>query len=210
MRHYAPGAPPGGGTVPAGGGGPAATHEHAAAAPRQQQPGRVERAIDLLFSGIEGVLALLLVAMLAMVLGNVLLRYAFGTGIVVSEELSRLGLVWITFAGAVVAWRRGAHLGVDNLVQALPRAGRWVCALLAEALTVLCCVLVVIGTWQQHEVSLSTNSLVAGIPLIWMYGMGYVAGGGIGLLSLHKLLRLLAGGPRSVEDLPHETAQVVA
>lgn len=197
MRHYAPGAPLGSG--PARGAGPAT----------QSQP-RAGRAVDLLFAGIEGLLALLLVAMLAMVLGNVLLRYVFGTGIVVSEELSRLGLVWITFAGAVVAWRRGAHLGVDNLVQALPRAGRWICAVLAEALTVLCCVLVVIGTWQQHAVSLSTTSLVAGIPLIWMYGMGYVAGGGIGLLSLHKLLRLLAGGPRAVEDLPHETAQVVA
>lgn len=172
--------------------------------------GPAGRLADLLFAGIEGLLALLLVGMLVMVLGNVLLRYAFGTGIVVSEELSRLGLVWVTFAGAVVAWRRGAHLGVDNLVHLLPPAGRWVCAVLSEGLTTACCVLVVLGTWQQHAVSVSTHSLVTGMPLIWMYGMGYVAGGGIGLLSLHQLLRLLRNGPRAVVAPVAETAQVVA
>ena len=170
----------------------------------------VGRAVDRLFGVVEALLAALLVAMVAMVLGNVILRYAFGTGIVVSEELSRLGLVWITFAGAVVAWRRGAHLGVDTLVRVLPPAGRWLCAMVSEALAVVCCAVVVVGTWQQHEISATTTSLVAGIPLIWVYGMGYVAGGGIALLSLVRLVRLAAGGPALLEPRAVATQEVVA
>lgn len=174
-------------------------------------PGPGAAVIDGLFRLVEAGLSALLVAMLGMVLGNVVLRYAFGTGIVVSEELSRMGLVWITFIGAIVAWRRGAHLGVDNVVQMLPPLGRWLCALASETLAVLCCVLVVIGTWQQHDISVSTTSLVAGIPMIWMYGLGYCTGGGIALLSLQRIVQLLARGPRALDALPAPAgAEVVA
>lgn len=171
---------------------------------------RASRVADLLWAAIEGALALLLVAMFVMVLANVVLRYAFGSGIVVSEELSRLGLVWITFAGAVTAWRRGAHLGVDNIPQLLPPLGRWLCAVASEAVTLLCCVLVVIGTWQQHAVSVSTTSLVTGMPMIWMYGMGYVAGGGIALLVVQRLACLLLQGPRGLVPASTEAVEVVA
>ena len=165
--------------------------------------GALDRVIDRGCAAVEGLLAALMVAMVAMVLGNVVLRYAFGTGIAVSEELSRLGLVWITFVGAVVAWWRGQHLGVDTVVVLLPPGGRWLCALASEVLAVVCCVLVVIGTAQQHEISATTASLVTGLPLIWMYGMGYVAGAGIGALALLRLVRLAMKGPRAMQAEVH-------
>lgn len=173
-------------------------------------PDALDRLLDRGFAAVEALLALLMLAMVAMVLGNVILRYAFGTGIVVSEELSRLGLVWITFLGAVVAWHRGRHLGVDTVVSVLPPVGRWLCALVSEAAALLCCVLVVIGTAQQHEISATTTSLVAGIPLIWMYGMGYVAGGGIAALALLRLVRLLHGGPQAVSAREATAPEVIA
>ncbi len=49
--------------------------------------------------------------MVVLVFGNVVLRYAFNSGITVSEELSRWLFVWLTFVGAVVALRDHAHLG---------------------------------------------------------------------------------------------------
>ncbi len=174
------------------------------------EAGLIDRLLDRGFAVVEGLLALLMLALVGMVLGNVVLRYAFGTGIVVAEELSRLGLVWITFLGAVVAWHRGLHLGVDNVVAALPPAGRWLCALASEAAALLCCVLVVVGTAQQHEISATTTSLVAGIPLIWMYGMGYVAGAGIAGLALLRFVRLLHRGPRAMQASAVSTAEVVA
>ena len=57
-----------------------------------------------------------------MVFGNVVLRYAFNSGIAVSEELSRFFFVWLTFIGAIVAMRDGAHLGMDTLGRAAAAA----------------------------------------------------------------------------------------
>jgi TRAP-type transport system small permease protein len=158
-------------------------------APQRRRPSSVDR----LFKAVEGLLAALLVAMLAMVLGNVILRYGFGTGITVSEELSRTMFVWITFIGAVVATREGTHLGVDSMVAHLPHGGKVACAVLSELIIVGCCALIFWGTWRQHEVNATTASLVTGMPLIWIFGIGYVMSVGIGVLAVHKLWRIATG-----------------
>ena len=62
--------------------------------------------------------------MVVLVFGNVVLRYAFNTGITVSEEVSRWLFVWLTFLGAIVAMQEHGHLGVDMLVARLPTPAR--------------------------------------------------------------------------------------
>ena len=71
--------------------------------------GRYTRALDML-SG------LCLAIMVVLVFGNVVLRYAFNSGIAVSEEVSRWLFVWLCFMGAVAALKEGGHLGTDMLV----------------------------------------------------------------------------------------------
>ncbi|HKW84633.1 MAG TPA: TRAP transporter small permease [Burkholderiaceae bacterium] len=146
-----------------------------------------------LFRGAEAVLAALLLAMVAMVFGNVVLRYAFNSGIVVSEELSRVFFVWLTFIGAIVAMRDGAHLGMDNFVSKLERRGKLVCLAICQALILLCCAMLFWGTWRQHEVNATTLAPVTGLSMIWVFGVGYVTSVGIALLALHKLWRIASG-----------------
>ena len=175
------------------------------AAPPLRRPSKV----DLLFKGVEGLLAAMLAVMLVMVLGNVILRYGFGTGIVASEELSRTMFVWITFIGAVIATREGTHLGVDSLVAHLPHRGKVVCAGLSELIILACCVLIFWGTWRQHEVNATTASLVTGMPLIWVFGVGYVVSMGIGVLALHKLWRIATGTIAETELFDTASAQAL-
>ena len=78
------------------------------------------RIIDLYCRILKCTIAVCLAVMVVLVFGNVVLRYAFNSGITVSEELSRWLMVWLTFLGAIVALREHAHLGVDTLVRALP------------------------------------------------------------------------------------------
>jgi hypothetical protein len=52
----------------------------------------------------------------ALVFGNVVLPYAFNSGITVIEELSRRLFVWLTFVGAVAAMRDR----VDDLADLRP------------------------------------------------------------------------------------------
>ena len=149
---------------------------------------------------LEGFLAFCLVAMVAMVFGNVVLRYAFDSGITVSEELSRFAFIWLVFIGAVVAMHEGAHLGVDTVVSRLPRGGKVFCLVLSELLILMCCAMFFWGTWRQHEVNATTTAQVTGISLIWVFGLGYFTSVGISLVSLRKLWRL-ATGRLSDDDL---------
>jgi TRAP-type transport system small permease protein len=155
--------------------------------------------MNRLFQAIEALLALMLLGMVVMVFGNVVLRYAFNSGIVVSEELSRFFFVWITFIGAVVAMRDGSHLGMDTVVLALPRRGKIVCFVLSQGLILICCVMLFRGTWLQHEVNATTMAPVTEIPMIWVFGVSYVTALGIGLQALIKLWRVASGRIRDDE-----------
>ena len=68
-----------------------------------------------------------LALMVVLVFTNVFLRYAFNSGITVSEELSRWLFVWLTFMGAIVALNEHGHLGTDFLVGKLPLWGKKLC-----------------------------------------------------------------------------------
>ena len=75
-----------------------------------------------------------LAIMLVLVFGNVILRYVFNSGITVSEELSRILFVWLTFLGAVVAMKDHAHLGIDSLTKRLPPLGKKICVVVTSLL----------------------------------------------------------------------------
>ncbi|MFY8087444.1 MAG: TRAP transporter small permease, partial [Rubrivivax sp.] len=74
------------------------------------------RWLDAVARGLETLLVLLMGGMVVLVFGNVVLRYAFNSGITLSEELSRWFFIWMTFMGAVLGLKDHAHLGTDVLV----------------------------------------------------------------------------------------------
>lgn len=164
----------------------------------------MQKTSDLFFKLLELLVVISLVAMVIMVFGNVVLRYAFNSGILVSEEMSRYCFIWLTYIGAMIAMRERGHLGVDTLVKHLPVAGKKACLLVSESLMLLCNALFVIGTWKMHELQVSNVSPVVGISMIWIYGIGYVVGIVMALFNLHVLARLFTG--RITED---ELVQVV-
>lgn len=149
--------------------------------------------MDRLFKAIDFVLAALLLGMVVMVFGNVLLRYAFNSGIQVSEELSRFFFIWLTFIGAIVAMREGLHLGMDAFVSKLGRRGKLVCLALCQGLTLLCCAMMFRGTWVQHEINATTSAPVTGLSMIWVFGVAYVTAAAIGVMALRTLWRIAAG-----------------
>jgi TRAP-type C4-dicarboxylate transport system permease small subunit len=172
---------------------------------------RPSRLVDWAFKAVEAVLAALLLGMVVMVFGNVVMRYAFNSGIVVSEELSRVFFVWLTFIGAIVAMRDGSHLGMDNIVGKLSRRGKLTCLTLSEVLILMCCVMLFWGTWRQHEVNATTMAPVTGLSMIWVFGVGYLTSLCIGAHALHKLWRIAGGritdheliAVSESEEIPH-------
>jgi TRAP-type transport system small permease protein len=169
------------------------------------------KATDLFFRLLELLVVAALVAMVFMVFGNVVLRYAFNSGILVSEELSRYFFIWLTYIGAMIAMRDREHLGVDTLVRRLPRAGKKFCLFVSEALMLGVNVLFFIGTWKMHDLQVTNVSPVVGISMIWVYGVGYVVAVVMALFNVAVLYRLLTGRLADEElvqvveseDLPH-------
>jgi len=149
---------------------------------------------------VENLLVLGFVAMIAMVFGNVVLRYGFDSGITVSEEISRMIFVWLTFGGAFLVAREGGHLGMTSLVLMLGRQGRWLCRLASESLSLLCMALLIAGCWTQTVINLDNHAPVSGIPLAVTYLAGLLCGLGIGTLNILAILSLLRG-TMSEEDL---------
>lgn len=158
----------------------------------------MKKPLDLFFRFLEFLVVACMVAMVIMVFGNVVLRYAFNSGITVSEEMSRYCFIWLTYIGAMVAMRDKGHLGVDTMVKLLPVGGKKFCLFLSESLMLLCNVLFVVGTYKMHELQVTNISPVVGISMIWIYGIGYVVGAVMGLFNLAMLFKLVTG--RVTED----------
>lgn len=153
----------------------------------------MQKIIDIFFKLLELLVVLCLVAMVIMVFGNVVLRYGFNSGISVSDEMSRYCFIWLTYIGAMVAMRERGHLGVDTLVRRLPLGGKKLCFFLSEILMLLCNVLFFWGTWKMHDLQVTNISVVVGISMIWIYGIGYITASVMAIMNLQKLVLLLTG-----------------
>jgi TRAP-type C4-dicarboxylate transport system permease small subunit len=158
------------------------------------------RAIDAYCEFLKFAIVVCLAVMVVLVFGNVVLRYAFNSGITVSEELSRWLLVWLTFLGAVVAMRQHAHLGVDTLVRALPPMGKRICFLLSYGLMLYADWLLLAGSWKQTLITAGDSAPATGLSVALFYLSGVVFGVSAGVIMLYDLWRVLSGAA-SEEDL---------
>lgn len=159
----------------------------------------IDVAIERFCRAIDAFIAAALAVMVVLVFGNVVLRYAFNSGIAVSEEMARWLFVWLCFMGAVVALKEGAHLGTDMLVSRLPLAGKKLCMVLGLLLMLYVTWLFFDGSWQQARINMDMEAPVTGAPVTIFYASGVVFSVCAGMLLLLQLLRVLTGQARESE-----------
>ncbi len=151
------------------------------------------RIVEAYFQLLRIAIVVCLAAMVIMVFGNVVLRYAFNMGLTTSEELSRFCFVWLTFLGAIVAMREHGHLGVDMLVRALPALGKKICLIVSQLLMLYVTWLLLQGSWEQTLINWDVAAPASGLSTGWFYGVGLVFGVSAGLILLHDLYRAVTG-----------------
>ena len=142
---------------------------------------------------LSGLLVACLAIMVVLVFANVVLRYAFNSGITVSEELSRWLFVWMTFLGAVVALHERSHLGTDTLVSRLSVGGKKICLGLGHVLMLFICYLVLRGALDQVQVNLESSSAAMEVPQAIFYASAAMFAVLGGVILLHDFARLLTG-----------------
>jgi TRAP-type C4-dicarboxylate transport system permease small subunit len=151
------------------------------------------KVVDLYFKLLKLLIVLCMVAMIVLVFGNVVLRYAFNSGISVSEELSRWFFVWMIFLGALVALKDRAHLGMNSLVKRLPPAGKRACLVISHLLMLYICGLIVSGSWQQAVINLDVVAPASGLSMALFYAAGLVFGVSATAILLYELYLALFG-----------------
>ena len=151
------------------------------------------RVIDAVCRAISAVMAVALMIMVALVFGNVVLRYVFNSSITQSEEISRWLFVWITFMGCVVALREHTHLGTDALVSRLPPIGKKVCLVLGHLTMLYISWLVFRGSLEQTKINMDVLAPSSQWPVAVVYSAGLVFSVSGALMLLLDLWRFFTG-----------------
>jgi TRAP-type C4-dicarboxylate transport system permease small subunit len=148
---------------------------------------------------LEWCITLLLALMVVLVFGNVVMRYAFNSGITVSEEVSRWLFVWMTFLGAIIALKEHGHLGTDMLTSRVPLAAKRVLAALSQALMLYATWLLFSGSLAQARINWEVEAPVTGASVAIFYASGVVFAVSSAVLLLLQLWRTVSGQATEAE-----------
>jgi len=160
----------------------------------------MKRLIDIYCRLLDNLIALLLAVMVVLVFGNVVLRYAFNSGITVSEEMSRWLFVWLTFLGAIVALKEYGHLGTDMLLIKLPPKAQRALLVISNVLMLYMTWLLFQGSLAQAKINYDVEAPVTGASVAIFYASGIVFAVSAAVILLVQLWDLVTGRTKD-EDL---------
>lgn len=125
---------------------------------------------DLSRIGPEGVVGIALVAAILVVLGlGVFFRYVLNDSLGWTEEISRYGLVYVTFIGCAAAARRGTHIRVTVLETVLPKRAGDVLRTLQDLATLAFVVYVAVKAVEISGILGTTRSAAMQLPMNYVY-----------------------------------------
>ncbi len=130
----------------------------------------MSRALDGLDRAVELFIFLIFLAIVLVGAAQVTNRFFFNYSLSWSEEFQRYGQIWIVFLGIPVAYRRGAHIGLDLIPARLGRAGRLVFAVIVELLWIGLALAILVGTVQLMHFLRLQHSPGLGLRMDWVYG----------------------------------------
>lgn len=102
----------------------------------------LERCRTIIYRLEDSILVGLLLLMIVMAVLQIFLRNLFGGGIVWSEVLVRILVLWLGLIGAMVASRQGNHITIDIMERYLSGRAKKVVQCIIELFTALICLVV--------------------------------------------------------------------
>jgi C4-dicarboxylate transporter DctQ subunit len=143
----------------------------------------------------EGLLALLLAAMVSITFMQVIARYVFNYSFVWALEVTTVLFAWLIFIGMSYGVRMGSHIGVDALVKSLgPAAARAVGAI-AAVLCIVYAAIVFVGGFQYVRKMYDVGILMQDVPIEqWIPRLVLPIGFALLALRFGQVLYRLAAG----------------
>ncbi|MDZ5699836.1 TRAP transporter small permease [Chelativorans sp. M5D2P16] len=136
---------------------------------------------------------------------NVVLRYAFGSGIAWAYEIHALLLPWLVAGGIVIAAARGRNIAITLLPDLLSASGRRVLTLLIHLVIVLIATSVLWSSQPILKAAQFQTLSTLGIKQIWGYASLVFAFGAMSVIGVVEIVRLLAGGDPDPLDLERQS-----
>ncbi|WP_093193972.1 TRAP transporter small permease [Salimicrobium halophilum] len=156
----------------------------------------------------ESTIALGLLAVTALLFVNIILRYVFSANTTWAEEFIRYVMIWITFIGAGVCFRKGLHVGVDFVLDLLKGKAKKGLELFIALASVIFMVLLVWYSIQLVSFTRQTGQITPSlqIPLYYIY-LAIPVGAALSLLHLSiRIVNILRNKPH-IEETPEDILQ---
>ncbi|MGH8008714.1 MAG: TRAP transporter small permease [Candidatus Binatia bacterium] len=150
-----------------------------------------------LFTGLEGICRLLILAAFLILMGAVLLQvYArtfLSSAPVWTEELTRFCLLYIGALGAGLALRSGDMVNVDLLCESLPGRMPWLLRLVSAVLTVVFAVILLPAAWDYTMIGSRQTAPSLGWRMDFVHATQLVLLVALGLWALMRIIEMLSG-----------------
>jgi TRAP-type C4-dicarboxylate transport system permease small subunit len=119
---------------------------------KQSHKSFLERSRTIIYRVEDSILVGLLLLMIVMSVLQILLRNFFGGGIVWSEVLVRVLVLWVGLIGAMVASRQGNHINIDIMNRYLSGRVKFVVKSVIELFTGVICLIVAYYSLQFVQI----------------------------------------------------------
>jgi TRAP-type C4-dicarboxylate transport system permease small subunit len=147
----------------------------------------IARAFGWVDRGVE--LALFVVFLVFTLVGGlqVFNRFVLGLPLSWSEEFQKFGHIWMVMLAIPVAYRRGAHLGMDMVLMLLPKAAQRGIGLLTEVLWLLLALAIGRYTLVVMGVARSQESPGLGLPMDQVYAGMVIGSAYLAFVALRRI-----------------------
>jgi TRAP-type C4-dicarboxylate transport system permease small subunit len=130
----------------------------------------------------------------AVVVTEVILRYVAGRSLIVTEELSRYGMIWVAMLASVLVLREDGHIASGATGWLGPHAQKIV-RVLTELLSLLFLLVLTVAGLQVLPAQRDQDTLTLGVTIFWFYLALPVSGALMMLVIVARLFGLDAAGP---------------
>lgn len=118
-----------------------------------------------------------------------------------SEELARYLFVWITFLGSGVAVKNKGHVGVELVIDRLPKELRKISLIIAFIVCVVFCILMVTNGVTMVQRTMNQRSAAMSMPMSYAYiaiPIGFIL---MAMNFLVHIFQLMRGEEEEQDDL---------
>jgi TRAP-type C4-dicarboxylate transport system permease small subunit len=136
--------------------------------------------------------AVLLAAMLAVAIAQIVSRAAFNYTLDWAEEIARMALVWSVLLAAPLGYRSGGHVAIAAFAESLPPRLLYATALLLNLLIGWICIVLLIESVGFVQRGLTIVASAVPIRMGWVYAVMPLSLAAMLLVACEAVLRLAA------------------